>query len=257
MSSVRAVPEYLGAAAKDLAGIGSTIKASNAMVASPTVAVSAAAGDQVSAAVASFFSGHAQGYRNISAQAENFHAEFVQALSAGANNYASAEAANAAPLQPVEAPTAAAPIASGSSQAPVTAAVAASGVGRVSGTVAASGTRGSKPASGTSSGEAGGSSGTGLNGGTGGLLVRPGGASAPIGSLARSVGGGSGGLLSRLGARGRASGVGRVSAGIGVGVLLTTPGEVSAAANAGRQSGSGATGGRAADLAKFEGQRPH
>ncbi len=99
MSFVSATPDRLGAAARNLAGIGSTLNASNAAAAAPTLAVSAAASDQVSAAVAAFFSGHARGYQTLSAQAERFHTDFVQALSAGANTYASAESANAAPLQ--------------------------------------------------------------------------------------------------------------------------------------------------------------
>lgn len=91
MSFVNAAPDRLVAAARNLAGIGSTLSASNATAAVPTLAVSAAASDQVSAAVAAFFSGHAQGYQTLSAQAAKFHTEFVQALSAGANSYASAE----------------------------------------------------------------------------------------------------------------------------------------------------------------------
>src|ERR1700677_3531075 len=50
----------------------------------------------------SLFNVHAQGYQALSAQAAAFHAEFVQALTAGAGSYASAEAANASPLQAVE-----------------------------------------------------------------------------------------------------------------------------------------------------------
>jgi hypothetical protein len=99
MSFVRAVPEFLGTSASRMASIGSTISASNAIAAVPTVSLSAAAGDQVSAAVAAFFSGHARGYQTLSAQAADFHNQFVQKLSAGANTYAVAEAANAAPIQ--------------------------------------------------------------------------------------------------------------------------------------------------------------
>jgi PE family protein len=99
MSFVRAVPELLGTSARQLAGIGSMLSTSNALAAVPTVAVSAAAGDQVSAAVAAFFNGHAQGYQKISAQAADFHSQFVQSLNAGANTYALAEAGNASPLQ--------------------------------------------------------------------------------------------------------------------------------------------------------------
>lgn len=98
MSFVGAVPEFIGTSARDLVGIGMTISNSNAIAAGPTVALSAAAGDQVSAAVAAFFSGHARGYQTLSAQAAEIHDEFVQKLGSGANNYAAAEAANAAPM---------------------------------------------------------------------------------------------------------------------------------------------------------------
>jgi PE family len=50
----------------------------------------------VSAAIASLFSGHAQAYQALGAQAAAFHEQFVQALTAGAGSYVSAEAANAA-----------------------------------------------------------------------------------------------------------------------------------------------------------------
>ena len=41
------------------------------------------------------------GFQALSAQAAAFHAQFVQALNAGAGSYAAAEAANASPLQAV------------------------------------------------------------------------------------------------------------------------------------------------------------
>jgi len=58
--------------------------------------VLAAGGDEVSAAVASLFAGHAQAYQGLSAQAAAFHQRFVQALSSGAGSYAATEAPNAA-----------------------------------------------------------------------------------------------------------------------------------------------------------------
>ncbi len=53
---------------------------------------------KVSAAIAALFCGHSQACQPVSVQAA-FHAQFVQALTAGAGSYASAEAANASPLQ--------------------------------------------------------------------------------------------------------------------------------------------------------------
>ena len=66
---------------------------------SPTTAVIAAAGDEVSAAIASLFSGHAQAYQALGAQAAAFHCEFTRALTAAGGAYAAAEAANASPMQ--------------------------------------------------------------------------------------------------------------------------------------------------------------
>ncbi|EUA88749.1 PE family protein [Mycobacterium ulcerans str. Harvey] len=45
------------------------------------------------------FDGHAQAYQLIGAQAAEFHERFVRAMAAGAASYATAEAANASPLQ--------------------------------------------------------------------------------------------------------------------------------------------------------------
>ncbi|MCV7124189.1 PE family protein, partial [Mycobacterium lacus] len=102
MSYVVAVPEIVGVAARDLAAIGSSLNAARALAAVPTTGVLAAGADEVSAAVASLFSGHAQGYQSLAAQAAVFHDRFVQALTAGAASYASAEAANASPLQALQ-----------------------------------------------------------------------------------------------------------------------------------------------------------
>ena len=99
MSYVVAAPEFLASAASDLSGIGSSLSAGHAVAAVPTTAVVAAAGDEVSAAVASLFSGHGQAFQALGAQAAAFHDQFVQALNAGSGAYASTEAASAGPLQ--------------------------------------------------------------------------------------------------------------------------------------------------------------
>src|SRR5271165_4860308 len=96
MSFVVAAPEVLGAAATDLASLGSTIQAANGAAAAQTTGVLAAAEDEVSAAVAAVFSAHGRGFQALGAQAAAFHDQFVQALTAGAGSYASAEAANVA-----------------------------------------------------------------------------------------------------------------------------------------------------------------
>jgi hypothetical protein len=245
MSFVRAVPELLGTSARNLAGIGSMLSTSNAIAAAPTVAVSAAAGDQVSAAVAAFFKGHAQGYQQISAQAADFHSQFVQSLNAGANTYALAEAANASPMQqpvtavnnPIKA-TAGDPSSSGSST-PGGGAIADAGTsnraqqkagstraGRLSSTSAASGT---PP---TGAGDAAGNDrASGLWCGNGGV-VRVGGSAAKAGNIALR---GPGSAASLLGAAGMVgSDDGNSGGGRSAGVLLRTVGD---------QAGTESTGG--------------
>ena len=96
MSSLIAAPELITTAATDLANVGSTLNAAHAAAATQTTGVLAAAEDEVSAAIAAVFSAHGQGFQALGAQAAAFHDQFVQALTAGAGSYASAEAANAA-----------------------------------------------------------------------------------------------------------------------------------------------------------------
>jgi hypothetical protein len=102
MSFAIVAPEVLGAAAADIAGIGSTLSAANAASAARTTAIAAAAGDEVSAAIALLFSGHGQGFQALNAQAAAFHRQFVQAMTAGAGSYAGAEVANASLLKTLE-----------------------------------------------------------------------------------------------------------------------------------------------------------
>src|ERR1700758_1213667 len=96
MSSLIAVPELITTAATDLSNIGSTLSTANAAAAAPTTGVLAAAEDEVSAAIAAVFSAHGQGFQALGTQAAAFHDQFVQALTAGAGSYGSAEAANVA-----------------------------------------------------------------------------------------------------------------------------------------------------------------
>ncbi|MCV7099719.1 PE family protein, partial [Mycobacterium palustre] len=101
MSFLNAVPEYMTAAASDLANVGSSIASANAAAAGPTSQLVAAGADEVSAAVAALFEGHARAYQAIGAQAAAFHERFVALLNAGAGSYTSAEATGAASLQNV------------------------------------------------------------------------------------------------------------------------------------------------------------
>jgi hypothetical protein len=59
MSYLIAAPEILGSTATDLASIARTLNTANASAAAPTTGILAAAKDEVSAAVAALFSGHA------------------------------------------------------------------------------------------------------------------------------------------------------------------------------------------------------
>jgi|SRR5271169_1607210 len=95
MSFVTAAPELVEAAAQDLAGIRSSLMEASASVAVPTTGVVPAAADEVSAGVAALFGNFGQEFQAVSAQAQAFHAEFVNAMNAGAAAYVSTEAANA------------------------------------------------------------------------------------------------------------------------------------------------------------------
>ena len=99
MSFLTALPEALSSAAKDLTNIGSTLNVANTAAKLPTTWILAAAEDEVSAAIAALFSEHGAGFQAVSAQAAEFHEQFVQALSGGAGAYALTEAANVSPLQ--------------------------------------------------------------------------------------------------------------------------------------------------------------
>ncbi len=94
MSFVTVVPEVVGQAAGQIENIGSALSAAHAAAVGPTTSVVAAAGDEVSAAIASLFSSHAQVYQALNAQAAAFHTQFTNLLNAGAGSYISTEIAN-------------------------------------------------------------------------------------------------------------------------------------------------------------------
>jgi PE family len=108
MSYVTAAPQLVDAAAKDLAAIGSALGAAHVAAATPTRALLPAAADEVSAGIAQFFSQHADDYQKLAGQAASFHGQFIQQLTASANAYAGAEAANLALLRPAAASAASA-----------------------------------------------------------------------------------------------------------------------------------------------------
>ena len=68
MSFLIAAPEFVAAAASDLAHIGSAINQANASALFPTSGVVAAGGDEVSATIAALFDAHARAYQALSAR---------------------------------------------------------------------------------------------------------------------------------------------------------------------------------------------
>ena len=101
MSYLIATPEALAAAVTDIAGIGSTLNAANAAAVGPTTKILAAGADEISAAVASLFGGHALDYQSLSARVAAYQSQFMTALSVGAQRYAASELANGALLRGV------------------------------------------------------------------------------------------------------------------------------------------------------------
>ncbi|MDP7723711.1 outer membrane porin GjpA [Mycobacterium sp. TY814] len=98
MSSVIATPELVLGAAENLAAIRSSLDGVADVISGPTIGIAAAAQDEISTALATMFSDFGRDFRAIDAQAEAFHARFVQLVSASAVDYADAEIANAAQL---------------------------------------------------------------------------------------------------------------------------------------------------------------
>ena len=95
MSFVTATPELVHGAAQNLAGIRSSLAEATAAASGPTTGIAAAAEDEVSVAIASLFGGVGQQFQALGAQAQAFHAEFVNAMNTSAAAYLSAEVANA------------------------------------------------------------------------------------------------------------------------------------------------------------------
>src|SRR5271167_1868246 len=101
MSFVAVSTDFVSEAAGNVAGIGTTISAANSAAAARTTAMAAAGADEVSAAIAAVFAQHGQSFQALTAQAAAYHDQFAQALAGGAQAYASAEATNVGPFQPL------------------------------------------------------------------------------------------------------------------------------------------------------------
>ncbi|WP_415623972.1 PE family protein, partial [Mycobacterium intermedium] len=208
MSYVVAVPELLSSAAADWGGINSALDAANVTAASRTTSLLAAAEDEVSVAVAALFSGLGRDYQAVGTRVGAFHEQLVRTLVASADAYATAELANAAPLEQavldvINAPTRALfgrpLIGDGVDGAPGTGQHGGHG-----GFLYGNGGRGGSGAPGQPGGN-GGSAGLIGNGGAGGQ-----GGSALAGSTVAPAGGqgGAGGWLSGNGGAGGAGGTG-------------------------------------------------
>lgn len=99
MAYVIAEPQLLWSAAAEIEGIGSAISAANAAATGPTSGLLAAAGDEVSAAIANLFGAYGRQYQAVVAQFEAFHTQFQQKLAAAGNAYVQTEAAISTGLQ--------------------------------------------------------------------------------------------------------------------------------------------------------------
>jgi len=193
MSYVIAAPELMTSAATDLSHIGSALTAANAAAAAPTTGIVVAAQDEVSAAIAELFSAHGQGFQALGAQAAAFHEQFVQAVTAGARSYVSAEAANAAAFTANPAQTV---------QQDLLNLINAPSVALTGRPLIANGTNGA-PFSGQAGGPGGWLIGDGGNGGSGGEN-QPGEAGGPAGLIGNGGTGGIGGAVSTNFCGGRA-----------------------------------------------------
>jgi hypothetical protein len=95
MSFVIAEPELVTAAADDLAGIRSSLTQATATAAAPTTGITAAAADEVSAAISQVFGRVGREFQALSAEAVAFQDEFVSLLNGGAAAYLATDIANA------------------------------------------------------------------------------------------------------------------------------------------------------------------
>ncbi|BBZ40372.1 PecA family PE domain-processing aspartic protease [Mycobacterium conspicuum] len=220
MSYLIAAPEMLAATATEVAGIGSSLNAAEAATSTPITAVLAPAHDDVSAAIASFFSDYARQFQVLSARAATFHAQFARALNTAEAAYATAEAANTSPLQwfsPWKTLTGRPLVGDGAD--------GKAGTGQAGGNAGwifgrgGDGGSGADGQAGGNGGHAGLIAGNGGNGGAGGT-GGAGGGGGGAGLIGSGGDGGAGGLNAAGGAGGRA---GRLFGDFGTGGLSGTP----------------------------------
>ncbi|WP_232066512.1 PE family protein [Mycobacterium parmense] len=93
-----AAPEVIAAAATDVAAVASTVNAAHLAAVAPTVALTPAAGDEVSGSVAQLFSQFGRSYQALAGEIAAFQEQFVHTLTTSAGSYASAEGTNVGSL---------------------------------------------------------------------------------------------------------------------------------------------------------------
>ena len=91
---VTALPAGLDSAASGLASIGTTVAASNAAGAAPTLGVVPPAAEPASVLLAAAFGTHAGVYQTTQAIGSVIHAMFVATMAASSASYAGTEALN-------------------------------------------------------------------------------------------------------------------------------------------------------------------
>jgi microcystin-dependent protein len=88
----------LSTAADNLQSVGLRLQTQNTAAVVPTTGLVPSGSDEVSTLTAMQFAAHAHAYQTVSAQAAAIHEMFVTMLAAGADSYATTEAANAAAI---------------------------------------------------------------------------------------------------------------------------------------------------------------
>lgn len=104
MSLLAVIPQFIVTAATTVEQVGAELTAADIEAAANTTGIAVAATDDVSLAVAAFFSAHAADYQTLASEAQDFHQQFADALKGAGGSYSATEAANAAPMEsaPVE-----------------------------------------------------------------------------------------------------------------------------------------------------------
>ncbi|OBI89820.1 PE domain-containing protein [Mycobacterium asiaticum] len=107
--SLVVAPEWIEAAAQELAGIRSALTDVSESIAASTTAIAPAAADEISAAIARVFGEFGEEFQIISAQTRAFHTGIVDLLGSTAGAYVGAETVNAAQVVTNSVSTALAP----------------------------------------------------------------------------------------------------------------------------------------------------